>query len=229
VVTARLGGVDHGGDGVSDRADGATDRADAWSNGGGTDVGSTGAGDDVHRPWRTTATRSVYANPWMTVREDTVERPDGTAGIYGVVTLGECVGVLPFLDADTVLMVRQWRYITRQVTWEMVTGGLHPGEEPLAGAQRELAEEINHRAVRLVPITSIVSSKSVVDETAHLYAGFDLEPCAGQADDTEWITMHPLPFARVVDMVLDETIVDAMTVAAVLAVDIQRRRGRLLA
>src|SRR5690606_12855077 len=34
---------------------------------------------------KTLASTVVYRNPWMTVREDRVERPDGSRGIYGVV------------------------------------------------------------------------------------------------------------------------------------------------
>jgi 8-oxo-dGDP phosphatase len=34
---------------------------------------------------RPTATGVVYANRWMTVREDAVERPNGSRGIFGVV------------------------------------------------------------------------------------------------------------------------------------------------
>jgi 8-oxo-dGTP pyrophosphatase MutT (NUDIX family) len=181
------------------------------------------------RPWRTLGTTEVYRNPWIRVREDRVETPGGRPGIYGVVTTGPAVGVLPFTDADHVVLVRQRRYVTGAVTWEMPTGGAHPGEPLAAAAQRELIEETGRRAGRLEPVTSFVSSKSILDEWAHLFVGHDLEgaePAASPpADPTEVIETHVVPFGRALRMVLDGTIVDAMTVIAVLLAERARARG----
>ncbi len=51
-------------------------------------------------PWRTTSTRPIYDNPWISVHEDQVELPDGRTTIYGVVECAECVGILPLLDRE---------------------------------------------------------------------------------------------------------------------------------
>ena len=125
-------------------------------------------------PWEQKSTRQIYRNAWISVREDLVELPDGRTTIYGVVTCSECVGILPFLDPDTVLMIKQYRYVAKRVTWEMPTGGMHAGETRQEAAQRELAEEIGYRAGKLTWLSTLHTSKSVVDETAHLYLGEDL-------------------------------------------------------
>jgi ADP-ribose pyrophosphatase len=167
-------------------------------------------------PWVTLETRPVYRNRWITVREDLVRMPDGRTTIYGVVSCAGAVGVLPFVDPDTVLMVRQYRYVARRVTWEMPTGGVYPGESLEEAAQRELAEETGHRAGRLVPVSAFHTSKSVVDETAHLFLGYDLTPAAVAPDATEFIEVRRLPFAEVLGMVERGEIVDSMTIIAVL-------------
>jgi ADP-ribose pyrophosphatase len=119
----------------------------------------------AREPWRTRSSRPIYRNRWMSVREDVVELPSGATTIYGVVTTGQCVGVLPFLDPDTVLLVQQYRYVAGRPTWEMPTGGVHEGEPPEAAAQRELAEEVGYRAGRLTRVCTFHSSKSILDET----------------------------------------------------------------
>src|SRR5260370_24234100 len=91
-------------------------------------------------PWRATSTRPIYRNRWIDVREDMVELPDGHTTVYGVVECSECVGVLPFLDPDTVLLVGQYRYVAKGLFWEMPTGGQNAGEAPSPAAQREPAE-----------------------------------------------------------------------------------------
>lgn len=94
------------------------------------------------KPWNTRSSRPIYQNNWLSLREDIAELPDGRTTIYGVVSLHECVGVLPFLDDDRVLMVRQYRYVFGEShRWEMPTGGMHAGETREQAAQRELQEE----------------------------------------------------------------------------------------
>ncbi len=179
------------------------------------------------QPWRRVSSRPIYANRWITLREDVVALPDGRTTIYGVVTCGQCVGILPFLDPDTVVLVRQYRYIAGRATWEMPTGGAHPGEPLEDAARRELAEETGWRAERLVPISTFHTSKSVVDETAHLFLAHGLtrgERPVG--DDTEFIETRPFPFAEALRMVLSGEIVDSMTIIAVLLAARRRDEGR---
>jgi ADP-ribose pyrophosphatase len=177
----------------------------------------------VEIPWKRLSTRPIYQNNWISLREDVVELPDGRTTLYGVVTCSACVGVLPFLDADTVLLIKQYRYIAQRVTWEMPTGGVHRGESLAEAAQRELAEEVGYRAGKLTQICTYHTSKSVVDETAHLFLGEELEALELPADDTEFIAVQPFPFDEVLRMVMQGEITDSMTIIAVLHV--ARRRN----
>jgi ADP-ribose pyrophosphatase len=167
-------------------------------------------------PWRTVTSREVYANPWIRVREDVAEMPDGRTTLYGVVECKPAVGVLPFLDERTVVLVGQYRYVARAFLWEMPTGGVRPGESEEGAVQRELAEETGYQAARLVKLCSFLSSKSVVDETAHIYRAEGLRAVAHAGDDTEFIEVRAFPFEEVVRMVEVSEILDAMTVVAVL-------------
>ena len=167
-------------------------------------------------PWERKSTRQVYQNHWISLREDVVELPNGRTTIYGVVTCGECVGVLPFLNPRTVLMIKQYRNVAQRVTWEMPTGGMHRGESREAAAQRELAEEIGYQAGKLTWVSTFHTSKSVVDETAHVFLGENLVKVALPPDETEFIEVRPFPFKEVVQMVLRSEITDSMTVIAVL-------------
>jgi ADP-ribose pyrophosphatase len=170
----------------------------------------------VEVPWKTLSSREIYRNKWLSLREDQVALPDGQRTIYGVVTCGQCVGVLPFLDPNTVLLVKQYRYVAKRVTWEMPTGGVHAGETMQAAAQRELGEETGHRAGLLTWLSTYHTSKSVMDETAHLYLGEDLVKLELHPDETEFIEVRPFPFEQALEMVLTNEILDSMTIIAVL-------------
>lgn len=180
------------------------------------------------KPWKTLSTREIYKNPWMRLREDIAEMPNGKTTLYGVCEFGQCVGVLPFVDDNHVVMVRQYRYVFEENhRWEMPTGGWKPSETLEAAAQRELNEEIGYRAETLQHISTYWTSKSVCQELAHLYIGRGLsalDPAEIVPDETEFLEVAIMPFDEVYRMVLNSEIRDGMTVIAVLWAAAQHAR-----
>jgi 8-oxo-dGTP pyrophosphatase MutT (NUDIX family) len=97
--------------------------------------------------WTTTSTWIAYENPWMRVREDRFLRPDGSAGLYGVVEKPDFALVIPE-TADGFYMVEQYRYPVRGRYLEFPQGS-QEGEadiDPVELARAELAEETGLRA-----------------------------------------------------------------------------------
>ena len=169
------------------------------------------------RYWNTLSSRLIYENPWTRVREDVAEMPNGNTTIYGVIECGDCVGVLPFLDNDHVVMVRQYRYVFGENhRWEMPTGGVGPGESLEDAARREMREEVGYDAQKLQHVSTYYTSKSVMYETGHLFIGRDLTKVQGVPDETEFLEVAILPFEQVLHMVIESEIRDSMTVIAVL-------------
>jgi ADP-ribose pyrophosphatase len=169
------------------------------------------------KAWKTLSSREIYENPWMHLREDVAEMPDGRTTIYGVVTFGDCVGVVPFVEDDHVLLVRQYRYVRGEGhRWEIPTGGVHQDEKLEEAAQRELAEEAGYHAGQLIHVSSYYTSKCICDETAHLYVGLDLVPMEALADDTEFLERRAFAFDEALRMALEGEIMDSMSVSGLL-------------
>ena len=167
-------------------------------------------------PWKTLSSKPIYANRWMSVREDVAELPDKRTTIYGVVTFGDCVGVVPFVDKTHIMLVRQFRYVfAENHRWEIPTGGVMEGERLEQAAQRELAEEAGYRAGRLSHLSSYYTSKSVCHETAHLYVGESLSPNHEPPDDTEFLERRVFSFERALQMALAGEIMDSMSVLGI--------------
>lgn len=79
--------------------------------------------EDPSNPWKTVSTRPIYDNPWISVREDDVIRPDGRPGIYGVVSYkNRAIGVLPVDETGDVWLVGQYRYTIDEYSWENPRG-----------------------------------------------------------------------------------------------------------
>lgn len=96
--------------------------------------------------WKTTASKQVYTNPWISVREDAIINPAGMEGIYGVVEIPPGIFAVVLNQQEDILLVRQHRYPTDMTSWELPGGGLKKGYTPEQQIVEELAEEAHMQA-----------------------------------------------------------------------------------
>ncbi len=172
--------------------------------------------------WTTRSARTVYSNRWLEATESVVTLPSGHVTLYGIVRTAHCVGILPLVGSTHVILVRQFRYVARRFTWEMPTGGVHPGESLEDAARRELREEAEVEALVMRPLLSFDTSKSVVEETAHLFVASVDGAATGlvshaERDDTEEIERQIFSLEQAYAMCASGDIVDGMTIVALLA------------
>jgi 8-oxo-dGTP pyrophosphatase MutT (NUDIX family) len=178
--------------------------------------------EETDNPWQTRATRVVYDNPWISVREDTVMRPDGAPGIYGVVHFKHiAVGVLP-IEAEHVYLVGQFRYTLNRYSWEIPEGGCAGDEDPLGAARRELAEETGLSAAHWQQMGTAHLSNSVSDELAVWFLATGLTQGAPCAEGTERLHVRRVPLAEAYRMARTGEMTDAISLLALMQYQLLR-------
>ncbi|MEX1172286.1 MAG: NUDIX hydrolase [Chloroflexota bacterium] len=172
--------------------------------------------DGRHRRFERHTRRVAYDNPWITVWHDEVTRPDGSPGIYGVVHFANlAVGVVALDADDRIVLVRQHRYTLDADSWEIPEGGVPVGEEPGAGARRELREETGVEAATWHELVRVDLSNSISDERAVLYLATGLSLGEAEPEPTEALDVTWLPFDEALAMTLDGRITDALSVIGI--------------
>lgn len=122
-----------------------------------------------------TGSREVYANSWMVLREDTVRRADGSAGVWGVVDKPDFALVIAVED-DRMALVEQYRYPLRRRCWEFPQGTA-PGRadmDPVELAARELREETGLRAATWGPLGHLDLAPGLSSQRGRAYLATDL-------------------------------------------------------
>lgn len=165
---------------------------------------------------QTLDTREVYANNWMSVREDAIRRPDGSDGIYGVVDKPDYALIIPF-DGERFHLVEQYRYPLGLRRWEFPQGTApeRASMAPSELAARELQEETGLRAGSLTELGLLDVAPGMSSQRGRVFLATELT--AGEhAREHEEQDMHSAWFGRAEfeRMIRSGTITDAQTIAA---------------
>lgn len=165
---------------------------------------------------RRLATRRLYEGKVLSLDLDEVEEPGGVRAQREVVRHLGSVAVLAMGDDGRIVLVRQYRYPVDELLWELPAGRIDEGESPEEAAQRELQEEIGHRAEDLREIAFFYTTPGFCDEAMHLFRARRLVPAAAPGDEDERIEVQAFALADLGGMIDRGEIREAKTLVALL-------------
>jgi ADP-ribose pyrophosphatase YjhB (NUDIX family) len=134
--------------------------------------------------WKKVGSKIAHKNPWYSVREDEVIRPDGSPGKYFVVDILPGVIVVPF-DGKKFYVVEQFRHTHGVKIWDFPAGRAHPKERPIDSAKRELKEETGFIAKKWTKLGTFIPNVGYSNETMHAYLAQELSLEMNNLDQTE--------------------------------------------
>ena len=162
---------------------------------------------------------TVHVGRKIRVEVDTFTAPDGTTVKRDAIRHPGAVVILPVLDADHVVLLRNHRFVIGETLWEVPAGTVEVGEPLEDCARRELAEETGYAAAKWRSLGYLFASPGVLDEKLHLFVAEDLTP--GDASPEPEEQLHPVTvrFDEAVRMCVAGEIKDAKTITALLLWD----------
>lgn len=173
--------------------------------------------------WKVTASSYVVNTPYLRLRKDTIELPDGTVVEDYFVREGHGFAVIFAITNDErVLLVRQYKHGARRTLLELPAGAIDAGEDPMQTAVRELAEETGYEAESMEFLRSFVTDPTNSDTVAYLFLARNAVKTRDQdLDVTENITVELATLDELRAMVRDGTI-DVMPQVAAIYVALDR-------
>jgi ADP-ribose diphosphatase len=164
-------------------------------------------------------TENIYQGKILNLRLDTVPLENGKTVRFEVVEHRDSIGVLPLTEDGKALLVRQYRHATKETLLEIVAGNVDPGESFEEAAQRELSEEVGHRAGEIVPLGGFYLCPGYSTEFMHIFLARGLHAQAATPDEDEQIETAEIPLAELYRQARSGELRDAKTLAALLVAE----------
>jgi ADP-ribose pyrophosphatase len=168
----------------------------------------------------TLASREVYRNHWMRVREDDILRSNGQRGIYGVVEKDDGAIILPIETGDgggdRIWLVEQFRYTIQERVLELPQGAWERAiEDPEELARGELREETGLEAEQMTYLGFSWIAYGFTKQRHHVFVASGLTMTQSKPDVEEHdIAVRRVPVAEFERLMLEGKIRDGCTHAA---------------
>ncbi|MGC9159130.1 MAG: NUDIX domain-containing protein [Terracidiphilus sp.] len=163
----------------------------------------------------TLASREVYCNHWMRVREDEILRSNGERGIYGVVEKHDSAIILP-VEAERVWLVEQFRYTIGERALELPQGSWEREiGDPEDLARGELKEETGIEAARMTRLGELWIAYGFTRQRLHVFLATGLVETVKTPDAEEHdLAARAVPLGEFEEMMRSGAIRDSCTLAA---------------
>ena len=158
----------------------------------------------------------IYEGNAFGVRRDEIIEPTGVHAVRDVVTHPGSVVVLPVLPDGRIVMVRQYRYATKQYLWELVAGRMERGEDPKKGAQRELLEETGYRARKFSVFLDLFPTPGFLEERMYLLLAQGLTAGVAEPEEDEKLVVAAYTRRQLEQMMRAGKLRDAKSIAGLL-------------
>ncbi|MFC1483686.1 NUDIX domain-containing protein [Candidatus Neomarinimicrobiota bacterium] len=163
---------------------------------------------------KTISSTPVFRGKLLDVYQDEVCLPDGRTSIREYIRHPGAAVIVPFLEQDRIILLRQFRYALDQVLVELPAGKLDPGEIPETNAKRELAEETGYTSSNLTRLGIIHPCIGYSDEQIVVFIAEDLTRLNVEGESDEFVEPFELTLPEALVWIENGKITDVKTIIA---------------
>jgi ADP-ribose pyrophosphatase len=173
------------------------------------------------RVWECLESRKIFEakderTTFMELYQDRVRTPSGSIFSYTRYISSDVVIVVPFLDKERMVMIRQYRYPLDKVMLEFPAGHVENGEDPAATAYRELEEETGYRAKTMQQVYQYHPSVSKSRQIVHVFRADDLVEGKINREGTEMMDTEIVSIDRLQQLIVEGKVENAGTLISYL-------------
>ena len=167
-------------------------------------------------PFQQLESKLIYSNNWISLREDTVLRPDGKEGVFGIVQMKAGSSVVAITDDNEIYLTKEYKYGIERESVELMSGGIENDETPLIAAQRELREEMGLIAKEWIDLGFVDPFTTVVQSPNHLFLAKDIHEVEWTPDKSEPLNIIKVPLSEAIHMVMESKITHSASCVLIL-------------
>ena len=167
------------------------------------------------KKWTILKSEYLIRRPWLTARRDHVRFPDGRENPeYYVLEYPDWVNVIAITKDGHFVMERQYRHALGRTSYELPSGVMEQGEEPLEAIKRELLEETGYGGGEWRHLMDISANSSTMNNMTHCFLATGVEKISEpHLDDTEELEVYLLSREKVWELLKTNQFVQALMVA----------------
>jgi 8-oxo-dGTP pyrophosphatase MutT (NUDIX family) len=148
--------------------------------------------------WQVLGREAVMNQPSFRMMLEQVQLPDGRViADWPMVHAGDFISLLVFDKDGQALVMEGYRHGLKRTTWQMLSGTLREGEDPLVAAKRQLESQVGYVSGNWRYLSSFVMDANQYVSTGHFFLVTNAAPREGVVRPPEgqkplWIPGHLL-------------------------------------
>lgn len=166
--------------------------------------------------WKTLKSEYLYERPWLTVRRDAVQIPNGQVNDeFYVLEYPDWINVIAITEDGRFVMEKQYRHGLGKTCYEIAAGVIEEGEKPIDAARRELMEETGYGEGEWRELMTLSGNASTTNNLTHCFIATKVRKLSKQQhlDRTEDIRVCLLNREQVLDLLVSDQVRQSLMAA----------------
>ena len=165
---------------------------------------------------RLVKSKEIYSGKILNFYLDKVCLPNGTIAQREYIRQPQAAAVIPLIEKESVVLVKQYRYPVNRVTYEIPAGKIERGERAADCVRRELAEEAGFASKKIEKLISFYPSTAFSTEKLHIFVARDLTRVPRKPDEDEFVEPFIVTCRKALEWIIEGKLNDAKTVIGLL-------------